>query len=123
MKRTIKLKERELKRMISESVRRAINEAENYGWVVDESEVQEAYEMAVEYMGKEYIDDAIVQSLSDTELAESLAFIFRNTDFEEWYDRNNEEEIYHCNCDPDDSGGVYDRLQGRQAVDVNGDHR
>lgn len=93
MKRTIKLKERELKRMISESVRRAINEAENYGWVVDESEVQEAYEMAVEYMGKEYIDDAIVQSLSDTELAESLAFIFRNTDFEEWYDRNNEEEI------------------------------
>ena len=93
MKRTIKLKERELKRMISESVRRAINEAENYGWVVDESEVQEAYEMAVEYMGKEYIDDAIVQSLSDTELAESLAFIFRNTDFEEWYDRNNEEEF------------------------------
>lgn len=43
MKRTIKLTEKELRQMISESVKTQLNEAENYGWVVDESEVQEAY--------------------------------------------------------------------------------
>ena len=88
MKRTIKLTEKELRQMISESVKTQLNEAENYGWVVDESEVQEAYDMAVERFGKETIDDAIIKSMSDNELAESLAYIFRMYDFEEWYDRN-----------------------------------
>ena len=87
MKRTIKLTEKELRQMISESVKTQLNEAENYGWVVDESEVQEAYDMAVERFGKETIDDAIIKSMSDNELAESLAYIFRMYDFEEWYDR------------------------------------
>lgn len=43
--------------------------------------------MAVERFGKETIDDAIIKTMSDNELAESLAYIFRMYDFEEWYDR------------------------------------
>jgi hypothetical protein len=87
MKRKIKLTESKLKDIINESVKRVVTEAENYGWVVDSSEAQEAYDMAVEYMGKETIDDAIIRCLTSDQLAECLAYIFRMYDFREWSER------------------------------------
>ena len=87
MKRKIKLTESKLKDIINESVKRVVTEAENGGWVVDSSEAQEAYDMAVEYMGKETIDDAIIRCLTSDHLAECLAYIFRMYDFREWGER------------------------------------
>lgn len=87
MKRKIKLTESKLKDIINESVKRVVTEAENGGWVVDSSEAQEAYDMAVEYMGKETIDDAIIRCLTSDQLAECLAYIFRMYDFREWGER------------------------------------
>jgi hypothetical protein len=87
MKRKIKLTESKLKDIINESVKRVVTEAEDYGWVVDSSEAQEAYDMAVEYMGKETIDDAIIRCLTSDQLAECLAYIFRMYDFREWSER------------------------------------
>lgn len=63
---------------------KAITAAENYGWVVEDWDAQEAYEFACEYLGKEYIDDSIIQAISNEELASCLAFIFRMNDFREW---------------------------------------
>lgn len=64
--------------------KRRMTEAENYGWVVDENDAWEAYELYCEYKGKDYVDSAIVDTLSVDELASSLAFLFRNDDFREW---------------------------------------
>lgn len=68
--------------------RRPIRAAEDGGWVVESWEAWDAYEFACEYMGKESVDEQIIQSLSTDELAACLAFIFRMNDFDEWYDRN-----------------------------------
>lgn len=87
MKQAIKIKENELKQMISESVRRILREAENGGWTVEASEAQEAYNLAVEHMGEETINNAIIRCLGDATLAECLAYIFRQYDFREWQSR------------------------------------
>lgn len=68
--------------------KKPVTAAESYGWVVESWEAQEAYDMACEYFGKENLDDQIVTSLGNDELAECLAFIFRMNDFREWDERN-----------------------------------
>ena len=87
MKKRIRLTESDLHRIVKESVKRVINEAENGGWVVDTSEAQEAYDMAVDEMGEETINAAIVRSLGDETLAQCLAYIFRMYDFTQWKSR------------------------------------
>ena len=87
MKQKIRLTESDLHRIVKESVNRVINEAENGGWVVEASEAQEAYNLAVQEMGEETINAAIVRSLGDETLAQCLAYIFRQYDFREWGDR------------------------------------
>ena len=94
MKNRIRITESDLHRIIKESVKSVmaegknkLNEAENGGWVVEASEAQEAYNLAVQEMGEETINAAIVRSLGDETLAECLAYIFRQYDFREWSDR------------------------------------
>jgi hypothetical protein len=67
---------------------RRMNEAESYGWVVEDEDAFDAYEFACDTLGKEYVADAIVNTLSYNDLASSLAYLFRMWDFREWYDRN-----------------------------------
>ena len=64
--------------------KKPVKAAESYGWVVDENEAWEAYEFACEYFGKDNLDDQIVASLDEDELASSLDYIFRMNDFREW---------------------------------------
>ena len=61
-----------------------LKEAENGGWVVDATEARNAYELAAREMGKDTIDSAIIRSLTDEQLAQCLAYIFRMYDFREW---------------------------------------
>ena len=48
--KTTRLTEKNLHNIVKESVNRIIKEAENGGWVVDSSESQEAYNLAVQEM-------------------------------------------------------------------------
>lgn len=75
-----------MKRQNKRTFRRPVKAAESYGWVVESWEAQEAYEFACERLGKEYVDEEIIQGLSTDELAESLAYLFRMNEFDEWYD-------------------------------------
>lgn len=72
---------------MKESVNRIIKEAENGGWVVDSSEAQESYNLAVQEIGEEKVNSAIVRCLGDETLAQCLAYIFRQYDFREWQSR------------------------------------
>ena len=94
MKKVIRLTESELRNIVEESTKRIIKEAESGGWVVDSSEAQEAYNLAVQEMGEETINSAIVRSLGDEVLAQCLAYIFRQYDFREWQSRfDNQDEM------------------------------
>ena len=70
--------------------KKPVTAAESYGWELDSADAWEAYEFACEYFGKENLDDQIVSGLSTDELAESLVYIFRMNDFNEWYEQNGE---------------------------------
>ena len=48
--KTTRLTEKNLHNIVKKSVNRIIKEAENGGWVVDSSEAQEAYNLAVQEM-------------------------------------------------------------------------
>ena len=67
---------------------RRMNEAESYGYVVEDEDAFDAYEFACDTLGKEYVADAIVNTLSYNDLASSLAYLFRMWDFREWDNRN-----------------------------------
>lgn len=87
MSRNKNAQEKYLKNLISESVKRALKEAEDGGWVVENHEVNEAMEMAIQYFGEEYVNEAIVRTLTTDQIAESLAYLFRMWDFREWSNR------------------------------------
>ena len=86
------MRKNRLNRIVENAVRNILREGESEGWVVDSSEVNDAYELAVERMGKEVIDDAIVRTLDSDTLADSLAYIFRMYDFTEWNHRVKDDE-------------------------------
>ena len=87
MKKTIRLTESDIHNIVKESVNKMLKEAENGGWIIDSSEAQEAYNMAVNSMGEEEINRAIVRCLGDETLSQCLAYIFRQYDFREWSNR------------------------------------
>jgi len=84
MKNIIKLTEQDLRGIVENTVKNILKEAESGGWVVDSSEAQEAYNLAVQEMGEETINSAIVRCLGDETLAQCLAYIFRQYDFSQW---------------------------------------
>lgn len=87
MKKTVKrITEQDLRNIISECITSMVNEAESYGWSVDESEVDEAYRLAIDVGGmtEEELNSDIVGCMSLTEKAHCLAFLFRHWDFREW---------------------------------------
>lgn len=98
------LSESQIRGLIKECIKsamkqiRPITEANDYGWEVDNNEAQEAYQFACDKIGQETINQEIVDSLGTEQLAECLAFIFRNYDFREWDEYKAEKYSY----EPDD---------------------
>lgn len=88
MKQTIKLGKTELRRIITESVKNVLKEAESGGWVVDEFEAEDAYNLAAEHFGNEYLNEQIVRCMGNYELSKCLAFLFRQWDFQEWKNKH-----------------------------------
>lgn len=84
----IRLTEGQLKKIVSESLHRMLNEAENGGWVIENDEAWEAYEYACQELGKEEMADLLAAAMGSNQLAEIMAYIFRMNDLKEWYERN-----------------------------------
>ena len=90
MRQNIKrITEKDLHKIVNESVKRIVKEAINGGWEVDSSEAQEAYNFAVQELGKETVDDAIIRNLNEETLAQCLVYMFRMYEFKEWYEYKN----------------------------------
>lgn len=87
MSNKIKIDESSLNKIIKESINKVINEAESGGWVVNTEDAREAYEFAVQELGEETINSAIVRCLGDVQLSECLAYIFRQYEFTPWAER------------------------------------
>ena len=106
-KNIVKLNEKTLRKIVAESVKRVLKEAESGGWIVDSSEAQEAYNLAVNELGEETINSAIVRCLGDEALSQCLAYIFRQYDFRQWKSRfdDNDEEDYPEDDDLPSPGG------------------
>ena len=83
----IKLTEHDIHNIIRKSVNKILQEAEDGGWTVDTTEAQDAYNLAVEEMGEDTINSAIVRCLGDETLAQCLAYSFRQYDFRQWKSR------------------------------------
>lgn len=95
--RRIALRESDLNNIVKKSVRRYLNEADSYGWYVDDNDPETAYDFAIENGGwdEESLNAAIVGCMSKEEKAKCLAFLFRMDNFQAWKDRemyNNESE-------------------------------
>ncbi len=88
MGKKIKLTESDLHNIVKQSVKRILKEASDEGWEVDDSNVQEAYDFGVEQMGEEELNAAIVRCLGREQLAEALAFIFRQYNLTDWKNGN-----------------------------------
>lgn len=83
-KKIVRLTESDLHRIVKESVNILMNEGEDYGWVVNSYEAQDAYDLAVEQMGEETVNREIVRCLGSDTLADCLAHMFRMYDFRQW---------------------------------------
>ena len=97
-----------IKECTTESMKKSLNEAESYGWVVEDYQAQEAYEFACDYFGEDELNSQIVSCISNEELASCLAYIFRMNDFREWEEslenQDVDESIEHPNWMDDDVG-------------------
>lgn len=80
MKKIVKLKKDDLRRIVENILR----EGESGGWVVDDNEAEDAYNLAVSEFGNEKVNAAIVRAMNSHTLAEILAYLFRMWDFRQW---------------------------------------
>ncbi|MBO7212352.1 MAG: hypothetical protein J6V44_15300 [Methanobrevibacter sp.] len=94
-----------------------LDEAESYGWVVDDSEAYDAYDFAIDsgWWTKEQLNQDIVDCISSKELAECLAFIFRNAEFKDWENRSVSESLKNEAFSEDDD--LEDLIQEGFSVD------
>lgn len=92
--------------------KKSVKAAVDGGWEVPDHLAHEAYDLAEEYFGTDDINQQIVDALSDTELAENLAFIFRMNDFREWDDYL--EENYPEDEDDEDDEDIEESVRAKR---------
>ena len=84
MKKQIKLNESQIRDIVKENVSRFLNEANSYGWEVDSSEAELAYNFMADEIGNEELNAAIVRAMSDDTLADIMAYLLRMYDMKGW---------------------------------------
>ena len=67
---------------------------ESYGWVVDSADAYDALDKFVDAYGTEEALDAITRAMSNDDLSDTLAYIFREYDFKEGCSDYEEDEEY-----------------------------
>lgn len=84
VKESVRINRDQLRNIVSEAVKKYLNEAESYGWVVEDNEAELAYDFAAYELGNDELNKAIVRAMSDSTLAQILAHIFRMYDLKGW---------------------------------------
>ena len=83
-KKQIKLNESQLKQIVNECVKNVLNEANSYGWEVDDSEATLAYEYMAQEIGYEDLNAAIIRAMGNSALADIMAYLLRMYDMRGW---------------------------------------
>lgn len=83
----------EMERMRPFTARRK-KAGESYGWVVDSADAYDALDKFVDAYGTEEALDAITRAMSNDDLSDTLAYIFREYDFKEGCSDYEEDEEY-----------------------------
>jgi hypothetical protein len=65
-------------------VKRYLNEAESYGWVVDTRDAEKAYRFMADAIGEEEVNAAIKRAMGDEVLAQIMAYLLRMYDMRGW---------------------------------------
>lgn len=85
-----KVDETKIKEIVAEALRKVVNEAESYGWVVEDNEAELAYNFAANELGNDELNEAIVRAMNYSTLAQILAYILRMYDLKGWEEYRNE---------------------------------
>lgn len=83
-KKQIRLNESQLKQIVNECVKNVLMEANSYGWEVDDSEATLAYEYMAQEIGNEDLNAAIIRAMSNSALADIMAYLLRMYDMRGW---------------------------------------
>ena len=83
-KKQIRLNESQLKQIVNECVKNVLKEANSYGWEVDTSEATLAYEYMAQEIGNEELNAAIIRAMSNSALADIMAYLLRMYDMRGW---------------------------------------
>ena len=83
-KKQIRLNESQLKQIVNKCVKNVLNEANSYGWEVDDSEATLAYEYMAQEIGYEDLNAAIIRAMGNSALADIMAYLLRMYDMRGW---------------------------------------
>ena len=73
-----------VKKTIKKFLKKQLRESNSYGWEVDSSEAQLAYDFMVNEIGEEKTNSAIVRALGNNALADVMAYLLRMYDMKGW---------------------------------------
>ncbi len=83
-KQEVHISRNQLRNIVRECVSHILNEANSYGWEVDSSEAELAYNFMAQEIGNEELNAAIVRAMGDTTLSEIMAYLLRMYDMKGW---------------------------------------
>ena len=83
-KKQIRLNESQLRKIVNKCVKNVLKEANSYGWEVDTSEATLAYEYMAQEIGNEELNAAIIRAMSNSALADIMAYLLRMYDMRGW---------------------------------------
>lgn len=84
MKKIVKINEQQLKNLVENVTKRILKEANSYGWEVDTSEAELAYEFMAQEIGNEELNKAIVRAMGNETLSQIMAYLLRMYDMRGW---------------------------------------
>lgn len=90
VKESVRINRDQLKNIVSEAVKKYLNEAESEGWVVEDDEAELAYDFAAQKLGTEKLNAAIVRAMGDSTKAQILAYLLRMNEMIGWEEYRDE---------------------------------
>ena len=91
-KKTIRLTENQIGRIVSKAVTRILMENEGYSNNVEPYEAEDAYNIAAQEFGNDGLNAEIVKVMDNEELAKCLSIIFNTKGFSGWREYNGDKE-------------------------------
>lgn len=83
-KQEVHISRNQLRNIVRECVSHIVNEANSYGWEVDDSEATLAYEYMAQEIGNDDLNAAIVRVMGNSALAGIMAYLLRMYNMRGW---------------------------------------